>query len=212
MTWFSTALAGLLTGAGLIVAIGPQNVMVLRTGVARTHVRSVVAVCATSDIVLILGGVAGLGTVVSGHPSLVVVATVLGGGYVIVLGLLAARRAVRAARTGGEAMTVADEGRTTTRAAVVATALLLTFGNPHVYLDTVLTLGAVANAHGPDLRWAFGLGACAASIMWFAALGFGAGRLAPWFARPRAWQVLDGVIAVVMITFGTLLLFSVTSL
>ena len=116
------------------------------------------------------------------------------------------------AASSDDIATVADEGRTTTRAAVVATALLLTFGNPHVYLDTVLTLGAVANAHGPDLRWAFGLGACAASILWFAALGFGAGRLAPWFARPRAWQVLDGVVAVVMITFGTLLLFSVTSL
>ncbi len=103
-------------------------------------------------------------------------------------------------------MTVADEGRTTTRAAVVATALLLTFGNPHVYLDTVLTLGAVANTHGPDLRWAFGSGACAASVLWFAALGFGAGRLAPWFARPRAWQVLDAVIAVVMITFGVILI------
>ncbi|WP_299569194.1 LysE family transporter [uncultured Williamsia sp.] len=206
MTWFSTALAGLLTGAGLIIAIGPQNVMVLRTGVARTHVRSVVAVCATSDIVLILGGVAGLGTVVSGHPSLVVVATVLGGGYVIVLGLLAARRSFRAWRGGGESLTVGDEGRQVTRTAVVATALLLTFGNPHVYLDTVLTLGAVANAHGPDLRWAFGLGACAASILWFAALGFGAGRLAPWFARPRAWQILDAVIAVVMISFGAVLI------
>lgn len=208
MTWFSTALAGLLTGAGLIIAIGPQNVMVLRTGVARTHVRSVVAVCATSDIVLILGGVAGLGTVVSGHPSLVVVATVLGGGYVIVLGLLAARRAFRAWRGSGEALTVTDEGRQVTRTAVVATALLLTFGNPHVYLDTVLTLGAVANAHGPSGRWAFGLGACAASVMWFAALGFGAGRLAPWFARPRAWQILDAVIAVVMISFGTVLIAS----
>jgi len=205
MTWFTTALAGLLTGAGLIVAIGPQNVMVLRMGVAGTHVRSVVAVCASADIVLILGGVAGLGTVVSGHPSLVVVATLLGGGYVIVLGLLAARRAFRATRTG-DAMTVTGESRRTTRAAVVATALLLTFGNPHVYLDTVLTLGAVANAHGPDLRWAFGLGACAASLAWFAALGFGAGRLAPWFARPHAWQILDGVIAVVMIAFGALLL------
>jgi L-lysine exporter family protein LysE/ArgO len=210
MTWFTTALAGLLTGAGLIIAIGPQNVMVLRMGVAGTHVRSVVAVCASADIVLILGGVAGLGTVVSGHPSLVVVATVLGGGYVIVLGLLAARRAFRATRTG-ESMTVTGESTRTTRTAVVATALVLTFGNPHVYLDTVLTLGAVANAHGPGLRWAFGLGACAASLLWFAALGFGAGRLAPWFARPRAWQILDSVIAVVMIAFGTLLIGSLLS-
>lgn len=104
-------------------------------------------------------------------------------------------------------MTV-DPGRTATRAAVVSTALALTFGNPHVYLDTVLTLGAVANAHGPQGRWAFGLGACAASALWFSALGFGAGRLAPWFARPRAWQILDAVIAVVMITFGSVLIAS----
>ncbi|MGZ8178028.1 LysE/ArgO family amino acid transporter [Williamsia sp. SKLECPSW1] len=208
MTWIYTAVAGLLTGAGLIVAIGPQNVMVLRTGLAGTHVRSVVAVCATADIVLILGGVAGLGTVVSGHPSLVLVATVVGGSYVIVLGLMAARRAAFPARAG-DPIPDGDGARRSTRTAVVGTALLLTLGNPHVYLDTVLMLGAVANAHGPHGRWAFGLGACVASVLWFSALGFGAVRLAPWFARPRAWQILDAVIAVVMLAFGSMLLASV---
>ncbi|MET1004876.1 MAG: LysE family transporter, partial [Propionibacteriaceae bacterium] len=92
------------------------------------------------------------------------------------------------AETGGEATGV---GR------AVLASVALTWLNPHVYLDTVLLLGAVAGSHG-DLRWAFGLGAVLGSVIWFSALGWGARYLRPLFARPTAWRVLDGGIAVVM--------------
>lgn len=199
------ALAGLLTGGGLIVAIGPQNVFVLQQGVRRNHVLPVIAVCALSDVVLIVAGVAGLGAVVSAHPQVVTVAKVLGGAYVIALGLLAARRC---ARSDAAIQTSAAEPRNLSRWAAVATALALTWLNPHVYLDTVLTMGAIANSHGSG-RWAFAIGACAASTLWFTGLGRGSARLAPLFAKPTAWRILDGIVAVVMITMGGMLVASI---
>ncbi|GGF18660.1 LysE/ArgO family amino acid transporter [Williamsia phyllosphaerae] len=198
-----TAAAGLMTGAALIIAIGPQNVLVLRTGVARRHVVSVLAVCTVSDLILITAGVAGLGALVSGHPMLVTVATVVGGGYVIVLGLMAARRSL-----APSAMTITTGG-IGGRWATIGTALALTWLNPHVYLDTVLTLGAIANSHGPEGKWQFALGACIASVVWFAALALAAVKLAPLFARPRAWRILDGVVAAIMLTVGVSLIVSV---
>ncbi len=198
-----TAAAGLMTGAALIIAIGPQNVLVLRTGVARRHVVSVLAVCTVSDLILITAGVAGLGALVSGHPMLVTVATLVGGGYVIVLGLLAARRSL-----APSAMTITSGG-IGGRWATIGTALALTWLNPHVYLDTVLTLGAIANSHGPEGKWQFALGAGIASVIWFAALALAAVKLAPLFARPRAWRILDGVVAAIMLTIGVSLIVSV---
>lgn len=198
------ALGGLLTGIGLIVAIGPQNVFVLQQGVRRVHVASVVAVCAASDVVLITVGVAGLGALVSAHPAVVTVATYVGGGYVIILGVLAARRCARSPMA-----IPANPGEATpaSRWVAISVALALTWLNPHVYLDTVLTMGAIANSHGHG-KWAFAIGACVASVLWFTLLGAGGHRMAPLFAKPVAWRILDGVVAAIMIGMGTLLVVS----
>ncbi|GAC67065.1 putative amino acid transporter [Gordonia soli NBRC 108243] len=122
-TYFFAAMAGLLTGAGLIIAIGPQNVFVLRQGVARAHITPVIVVCVVSDVLLIAAGVAGLGALVAAHPGAVTVAKILGGAYVIVLGLMAARRSLRSS----EALTVgAPSSATASRWAAVGAALALT--------------------------------------------------------------------------------------
>jgi L-lysine exporter family protein LysE/ArgO len=192
------ALAGLLTGAGLIIAIGPQNVFVLRQGVRRAHVAQVVAVCAVSDVVLITAGVAGLGALVSAHPALITVATLLGGAYVIVLGLMAAKRSLR---SGTGMATDTGEAATTSRWMAIGTALALTWLNPHVYLDTVVLLGSIAQSH-PGRQWWFAAGAVIGSTVWFTALGYGAALLRPLFATARAWRVLDAVIALVMLALA----------
>ena len=204
-TYFLTALAGLLTGAGLIIAIGPQNVFVLRQGVRREHVPAVVAVCAVSDVVLIVAGVAGLGALVAAHPGAVTFAKLAGGAYVLALGVLAARRALRGTETLEAG---AEETGAASRWAAIATVLALTWLNPHVYLDTVLTLGAIANSHG-NAKWAFAIGCCVASIVWFCALGYGAGKLSRFFASARAWRVLDAVVAAVMFAMGAMLIATV---
>jgi L-lysine exporter family protein LysE/ArgO len=191
--------AGFGTGLSLIVAIGAQNAFVLRQGIRRDAVPSVVTICATSDAVLIALGVGGVGAVVGTRPAALTVVGLVGGGFLLCYGGLAARRALRpsAMRTAGPP---AGSRRRT-----VLSCLALTWLNPHVYLDTVLLLGSVAAGHGA-LRWDFGLGAVLASVCWFAALGFGARLLRGLFARPSSWRVLDGLVAATMVTVGGLLL------
>ena len=194
------ALSGLGFGLSLIIAIGAQNAFVLRQGLRREHVLPVVAICALSDALLITLGVGGLGSLLQVVPWLLVVVRVGGAAFLIVYGVLAARRAFRPS-----ALIAADDGTTTPLWTAVATVLALTWLNPHVYLDTVVLLGSVAGTHG-DERWWFGVGAVVASILWFTALGFGARFLRPLFARPIAWRILDGVIAIVMIAIAVSLL------
>lgn len=195
----TAALAGFGLGLSLIVAIGAQNVFVLRQGIRREHIGAVVAICAVSDALLIAAGIAGLGAVLAVAPWLVDVVRWLGAAFLLGYAVLAARRVWRP-RSGLEADTGAAP-RLARLSGVVLTALALTWLNPHVYLDTVFLLGSVASTHG-DERWWFGAGAMTASLLWFTALGFGARYLGRWLSSPRAWRWLDAGIAVVMIAIA----------
>lgn len=187
-----SALAGLGLGFSLIVAIGAQNAFVLRQGLRREHIVPVIAICAVSDAVLIALGVAGAGIVFDAVPWLIDVVRWVGFAFLLGYGALAARRALRPQRL------LATEGAAPrTVLTVVGTTVALTWLNPHVYLDTVVLLGSIASTHG-DNRWAFAAGAMLGSVLWFTALGLGARLLAPLFAKPVAWRVLDALIAVVM--------------
>lgn len=191
----NAALLGFAASLSLIVAIGAQNAFVLRQGVRDEHVLPVVMVCAASDLALIVAGVAGVGALVTSHPQVMAVARYGGAAFLIGYGLLAARRAIRP-----QVMTPSEDGPARL-SAVLSTCLALTFLNPHVYLDTVVLLGTLANRQG-EARWLFAAGAAAASVVWFFGLGFGARRLAGLFATPGTWRVLDGLIAVVMLALG----------
>ncbi|NIH67760.1 LysE/ArgO family amino acid transporter [Modestobacter marinus] len=190
------AAAGLGLGLSLIVAIGAQNALVLRQGLRAEHVAAVVAVCLLSDVVLIAAGVGGAGTLVSRAPGVLTAVCFGGAAFLLVYGLLAARRALRPAALLPDA-----SGARTGLAVTVSTALALTWLNPHVYLDTVVLLGSLAGTY-EERRWWFGAGAALASAVWFVGLGYGARLLRPVFARPGAWRVLDAGIAVVMVTLA----------
>ena len=196
----SSALSGLLTGLSLIVAIGAQNAFVLRQGLARRYVGVVVAICAVSDALLILAGVSGIGAVVRDHPTALTVLRWVGAAYLLGYGVLSLLRLRRP-----QALDAAEARAGTLRSAVVTT-LALTYLNPHVYLDTVLMLGSIANQHGHPGRWWFAAGAAAGSIAWFTALGYGARAASPVLARPVTWRVLDLLIGVVMIALAARLL------
>ncbi|WP_394769174.1 LysE/ArgO family amino acid transporter [Lacisediminihabitans sp.] len=195
-----TVLAGFAAGGSLIVVIGAQNAFVLRVGLLRQHVLPVVAICALSDAVLIFAGVAGVGALVRAAPVALEIARWAGAAFLIGYAVIAARRAFRPG-----ALEASAAPRMSLAAAALG-CLALTWLNPHVYLDTVVLLGSLAATHGDGGRWLFGIGAAAASAVWFSALGFGARFLAPLFARPVAWRVLDGAIAVLMLTLGVSLL------
>jgi len=192
----SAAGLGLGAGLALIIAIGAQNAFVLRQGIRGEHIGLVVLVCTLSDLILIGAGILGIGAVIHTLPAVVVVIRLAGAAFLATYGILAAKRALKP----GILVAGRQQGTLSSRAAL-ATVLALTWLNPHVYLDTVLLLGSIANQQG-ELRWWFGAGAALASILWFSALGFGARLLRPVFARPGAWRVLDGLIAVVMLALA----------
>ncbi len=190
---WAAAAAGFALGLSLIVAIGAQNAFVLRQGLRREHVLAVVLICALSDLVLIALGIAGAGALFTRFPWLVEVVRWVGAVFLAFYGVLAARRALRP-----KAESLAESDRVAASLwAVVGTCLALTWLNPHVYLDTVVLLGSVGSTYH-EARWFFAVGAGLASILWFSALGFGARLLAPLFARPIAWRILDGLIALIM--------------
>jgi len=185
-------LKGFATSAALIVAIGAQNAFVLRCGLRREHVLAVVLVCALSDALLIMLGIAGLGALVQDSPRLLALARYGGALFLAVYGALAARRAWH-----NESLTIVDAAPMSLGAAIAA-CLAFTYLNPHCWLDTVVLLGAIASPLPAEQRIWFGVGATSASVVWFFALGFGARLLRGVFARPLAWKLLDAGIALVM--------------
>jgi L-lysine exporter family protein LysE/ArgO len=193
---FNASLAGLLTGLSLIVAIGAQNAYVLRQGLRRAYVGRVVAICTLSDFALIAAGVSGIGVIVQHAGWALQAVRWFGVAFLAWYGLSSAWRARRPS-----ALSAAD-GETGRASAAVRRILALTWLNPHVYPDTVVLLGSVANAHGGTGRWWFAAGACLGSALWFAGLGFGARLAAGLLATPRAWQVLDLLIAATMIAIA----------
>jgi L-lysine exporter family protein LysE/ArgO len=197
----SPLLLGFVASFTLIAAIGAQNAFVLRQGIRREHVLPVVAMCTVSDMALIAAGIAGVGAVINTHPAAVDIAKVGGAVFLFGYGALAARRAWRPS-------TLTPSEATPARLAeVLLTCAAFTFLNPHVYLDTVVLLGTLANEHR-DERWLFGVGAVTASAVWFVSLGLGARRLAGLFATPITWRILDALIAATMIGLGVTMVVS----
>ena len=195
----AAAVHGYLTSLSLIVAIGAQNAFVLRQGIRREHVWAVVALCAISDAVLIAAGVAGFGAVTAALPWIVPVMRWFGVGFLVWYGALR----FMAAGKGGEALMPAADAPAPL-GQVLATCALLTWANPHVYLDTVVLLGSISTHYAPN-QAVFGWAAAAASASFFAALGFGARLLAPLFAAPKAWVVLEVIVGATMwLIAGTL--------
>lgn len=191
---------GLLLSFGLIVAIGAQNAFVLRQGLRREHVGSVVLFCAAADALLITAGVFGMAQALADRPQLAQALALAGAVFLAWYGWKAWLRLRQAGHLHAE-----QASDVLPRGAAVAQAAAFTLLNPHVYLDTVLLMGSIGAQQPGALQGWFVAGASVASMVWFILLGFGARWLAPWFSRPRAWQVLDGLIGVTMWLLSALL-------
>ena len=198
--FFPVFVQGLALGLGLIVAIGAQNAFVLRQGLRREHVGTVVLFCAVADAVLIAAGVLGMAQALGQSPGLARALALAGAVFLAVYGWQALRRARQA-----HGLKAAEGGEGLRLGAALAQAAAFTLLNPHVYLDTVLLVGSIGAQQPAALRGWFIAGAGCASLFWFVLLGYGARWLAPWFGRPRAWQVLDGLIGITMFVLSALL-------
>lgn len=185
-------ISGILAGWSLIIAVGPQNALVLRQGIRREHLGVVLALCIVADVLLIGAGAVGIGVIVLLAPWALEILRWLGVAYLLWFAYSSLRSAAKA--TGLQA----DDTQRSLKS-VVLTTLALTFLNPGVYLDTVVMLGNLANQQGPDGVVPFTVGAMLGSISWFLGIGYGARSLSGYLARPRVWQVLDVLIAIVLV-------------
>lgn len=193
-------LPGFFTGLSLIIAIGAQNAFVIRQGLLKQHVTLIVAICAISDAALIYLGTGGLGTIIQDRPSLLEFIRWFGVAYLSWFGIKSVKSALKTQSLQ------AGEGAEVSKSKIVATCFALTFLNPHVYLDTVILLGSIANQFESD-RWFFAFGAAIASLVWFSAIGYGARAASKFMSKPIFWKVLDSLIAIVMFTIAITLAF-----
>lgn len=191
---------GLALSLGLIVAIGAQNAFVLRQGLRREHLGSVVLFCALADAVLIAAGVLGMAQALGEHHEFARALALAGAVFLATYGWQALRRSRQSNQLRAE-----ESGTSVRLAGVMVQAAAFTLLNPHVYLDTVLLVGSIGAQQPLALRPWFVAGASCASLFWFGMLGFGARWLAPWFAKPKAWQMLDGLIGLTMWVLALLL-------
>ena len=192
--------SGILSGLALIIAIGAQNAFVIRQGLLRQHVLIVVLFCAISDALLIAAGTAGLGKVIESAPEVLEIVRWFGVTYLIFFGLKSLRSAFR-----HNTLTL-EQGNLVSRKRTILTVLGLTFLNPHVYLDTVIFLGSIANQFPAD-KWFFCAGAMTASFLWFFFIGFGSKMAARFMVKVVFWKVLDLAVAIIMFTLATYLTF-----
>ncbi|WP_299730107.1 LysE/ArgO family amino acid transporter [uncultured Tateyamaria sp.] len=196
----TTFLPGFFLSISLILVIGARNAFVLCQGVGRAHVVCVCLACGVSDALLIASGIAGFGALARAAPWAEPVMRFGGAAGLLWYGW----RHARAVWRGGAALTVDGADSQSVRQAVLAV-LALSWLNPRVYLDMGVLIGSMSLHY--DNRGIFGLGAVMGSVAFFFALGYGARLLAPLFARPRAWRVLDAIIALTMWAIALKLLY-----
>jgi len=192
--------SGLFAGLSLIIAIGAQNAFVIRQGLTRQHVFLVVAICAASDALLISLGAGGLGALIQAHSGVLEVVRWFGVVYLTWFGIKSLRAALASQVLNAASQPVLS------RKKLVTTTLALTFLNPHVYLDTVILLGAIANQF-PGKTWYFAAGAMLGSLIWFTSIGYGAKAASKYMSKPIFWKVLDLLIAGVMFGVAAYLAF-----
>ena len=215
-------LPGFLVSISLIAAIGAQNAMVLRHGIARSHVAAVAAFCIVSDAILMSAGTAGFGAALQANPRVLTAVTLLGVAFLLAYGAMSLRSAwkslpARATAPASSQSKATDgdpqEGEGLSAKGTVARTLpgaiagvaAVTWLNPHAYLDTVVLVGSVAASYG-EQRWWFTLGAIMASAVWFSTLATGARAFSRRLARPRTWTIIDALTGLVMIGIAVKLL------
>ena len=194
-------ISGFLISISLILALGPQNVFVMRQGLLRSHVFAACLVCSISDALLIAAGVLGVGLFLSEMEGLAIWMSIGASIFLILYGCLRIKSALNP-----KGLEVSDDESQDLWPTVLA-GLAFTYLNPHVYVDTLLLIGGASSNYADDEKLMFGIGAATASFVFFFSLGYGAKRLSPILNNPESWKIIDLFIAGVMFTVAGILLF-----
>lgn len=199
-------LRGAMISASLIIAIGAQNLFVLKQGLLKNHIFFVAAICFFCDFSLMTIGIWGVGSFIERNPLITNTLAILGALFLLWYGFNAFKSAVQ----GNSSMQVdSAQPQKNSLAEVVLATLAVTLLNPHVYLDTVVIVGGIAGTLSTDQKWAFLIGAVCVSFIWFFGIGYGARLLTPLFKQKRMWVILDTVVGLVMFYIAYRLIFYV---
>ena len=194
----SALLTGFFLGLSLIVAIGSQNAFVLRQGIVGQHVFYVTLFCALSDALLISIGVVGisffLNNLISQISNLLLGLSAL---WLAGYGIMRLKAVFKSNTT-----LKIEESIPKNLFKTLSIAAILTFANPHVYLDTMVLIGSISQQFSGVNKFSFALGATIASFVFFFSLAYGAKLLEPIMQRPSSWRILDGLIALIMFTIA----------
>ena len=194
-------ISGFLISISLILALGPQNVFVLRQGLLRSHVFASCLVCSISDALLIAAGVLGVGLFITQIEGLAIWMSIGAAIFLIFYGCLRIKSALNP--KGLEV----DDSESKDLWPTMLAGLAFTYLNPHVYVDTLLLIGGASSSYTGDDKLMFGIGAATASFVFFFSLGYGAKSLSPVLNNPESWKIIDLLIAGIMFTVAGILLF-----
>ncbi|MDF7670181.1 LysE/ArgO family amino acid transporter [Orbaceae bacterium ESL0721] len=196
-------LNGAMISASLIIAIGAQNLFVLKQGLLKEHIFWVCLICFICDFLLLSIGVLGVGAFINQYPLLTQLVALAGVLFLIWYGILS----FKSAWQGTSSLQVSSSNnQKKPLLAVVLSTLAVTLLNPHVYLDTVVIVGGIAGTLNGEQKVAFLIGAVIVSCIWFFGIGYGARLLAPLFKQKRVWTVLDCLIGIIMFYIAALLI------
>lgn len=199
-------LRGSMISASLIIAIGAQNLFVLKQGLLKNHIFFVASICFICDFTLMAIGIWGVGAFISSNPIITNVLAIFGALFLIWYGFNAFKSAIQ----GNSTMQIdSTQQQKNVLTKVILSTLAVTLLNPHVYLDTVVIVGGIAGTLSTEQKWAFLIGAVCVSFIWFFGIGYGARLLIPLFKQKRMWIILDSIVGIVMFYIAYRLIFYV---
>ena len=199
-------LRGSMISASLIIAIGAQNLFVLKQGLLKNHIFFVAGICFICDFTLMAVGIWGVGAFISSNPIITDVLAIFGALFLIWYGFNAFKSAIQ----GNSSMQIdSTQQQKNALTKVILSTLAVTLLNPHVYLDTVVIVGGIAGTLSTEQKWAFLIGAVCVSFIWFFGIGYCARLLIPLFKQKRMWVILDSIVGVVMFYIAYRLIFYV---
>jgi L-lysine exporter family protein LysE/ArgO len=200
-SYIDAFISGATLTISLIIAFGPQNTFLLRQGLSDTHLRTALVGSVCCEILLVGLGVGGVGTLVQSIPMLRQIFAISGCIFLVYFGAKSGWRAATSKYDDVKSRAPFGSSRE-----VLLAALSFSLLNPTSLFDTVVLIGGLAGQFSSPARVAYAAGSLLISSAWFAGLIYGARQLAPLFARPMAWRIFDGIIAVIMIGLAIKLL------
>ena len=193
---------GLILGLSLIMALGPQNIFLIKQGARRNHATLSALVCFVCDIILVCASVAGLHKVLLAHPTFQIWMVWLGCSFLFYYAIKSLRSGLSKKKDNTEVVVPSHN-----RAQIIFFALGFSLLNPHAIIDSLVIIGS-GSSQFPDHELAFLAGVITASFLWFSSLTFTTRYFANVISKDSIWQLIELFSGLIMAFIGIKLVLS----